>query len=65
MNQILSCLEAAIQALIKVSESWEKLEESHNEILTNFYPFNRDFEELILGFKTWKENIENEWEELK
>jgi hypothetical protein len=61
----LSNLEAAILALIKVSESWEKLEESPCEILTSSYPFDKDFEELILGFKTWKENIENEWEELK
>lgn len=50
-------LDEAIQAWIKLSDEWEKIEQTHSDKLSEKYPFNKDFREVISDLIEWKEQI--------
>ena len=50
-------LDEAIEAWIKLSDEWEKIEQTHSDKLAEKYPFDKDFREVISELKEWKEQI--------
>ncbi|KFL86306.1 hypothetical protein P9G96_28210 [Bacillus paranthracis] len=50
-------LDEAIQAWIKLSDEWEKIEQTHSDKLSEKYPFNKDFREVISDLIEWKKQI--------
>jgi transcriptional regulatory protein LevR len=50
-------LDEVIQAWIKLSDEWEKIERTHSDKLSEKYPFDKDFCEVISDLIEWKEHI--------
>lgn len=50
-------LDEAIQTWIKLSDEWEKIEQTHSDKLSEKYPFNKDFREVISDLIEWKKQI--------
>lgn len=50
-------LDEPIQAWIKLSDEWEKIEQTHSDKLSEKYPFDKDFGEIICDLIEWKEHI--------
>ncbi|EOO32669.1 hypothetical protein [Bacillus mycoides] len=57
MENFNQALDEAIQAWIKLSDEWEKIEQTHSDKLSEKYPFNKDFREVISDLIEWKEQI--------
>ncbi|MDA2087856.1 hypothetical protein [Bacillus cereus group sp. BfR-BA-01323] len=57
MDKFNKTLDEVISACIKLSEEWEKIEVTHSDQLVEKYPFDKDFEEVILELVAWKEHI--------
>jgi len=57
MDKFNKALDEVISACSKLSEEWEKIEVAHSDQLAEKYPFDKDFEEVILDLVTWKEHI--------
>ncbi|HDR8152425.1 TPA: hypothetical protein QC057_001332 [Bacillus cereus] len=47
MDEFNKALENAISAWQKLSEEWEKIETTHSDFLSEKYPFEKDFSEVI------------------
>ena len=50
-------LDEAINAWIKLSNEWDKIEETHSDKLAEKYPFDKDFREVIADMLEWKESL--------
>jgi hypothetical protein len=57
MEKFNKALGEVISACIKLSEEWENMETTHANQLAEKYPFDKDFEEVILELVEWKEHI--------
>ncbi|MCM3325046.1 hypothetical protein [Cytobacillus kochii] len=57
MDEFNKALDNVIAAWIKLSDEWEKVETKHSDHLAEKYPFDKDFREVILDLKEWKEDI--------
>lgn len=57
MNEFNKALENAITAWTKLSDEWEKIETTHSDKLSEKYPFEKDFREVITDLKEWKESF--------
>ncbi|EOQ04689.1 hypothetical protein KOY_04864 [Bacillus cereus VDM021] len=57
MEKFNKALGEVISACIKLSEEWENIEITHANQLAEKYPFDKDFEEVILELVEWKEHI--------
>jgi hypothetical protein len=59
MEKFNKALGEVISACIKLSEEWENIETTHANQLEKsiHYPFDKDFEEVILELVEWKEHI--------
>lgn len=57
MEDFLKALNEAIHAWSHLSEEWEKIETDYSDQLSEGYPFDKDFREVIYDLKEWKEAI--------
>ncbi|MDX5947726.1 hypothetical protein SIL19_27990 [Bacillus cereus group sp. BfR-BA-00431] len=57
MEKFNQALDEAIQTWIKLSDEWEKIEQTHSDKLSEKYPFNKDFREVISDLIEWKKQI--------
>ncbi|HHB1888847.1 TPA: hypothetical protein ACOQ40_005298 [Bacillus cereus] len=60
MEKFNKALDEVISACSKLSEEWEKIEATHSDRLADKYPFDKDFEEVILELVAWKDHINKE-----
>ncbi|APH06618.1 hypothetical protein [Bacillus weihaiensis] len=57
MNKFTTALDEVIKSFEKLSLEWEKIEDTHSDVLSEKYPFNEDFREVVSSLKEWKESI--------
>jgi len=57
MEEFKKALDEAIDTWIKLSEKWDMIEETHSDKLSEKYPFDKDFREVISDMLEWKENL--------
>ncbi|MGG3641180.1 hypothetical protein ABES38_07330 [Bacillus gobiensis] len=55
MEDFKRALDQAINTWIKLSDDWEKIEQTHSDKLAERYPFNKDFREVVTDMLEWKE----------
>ncbi|MFC5647822.1 hypothetical protein ACFPYJ_01565 [Paenibacillus solisilvae] len=60
MDEFKKALDIAIDACIKLGEEWDKIEESQSDKLSEQYPFNKDFREVLHDLLNWKESLNKE-----
>lgn len=58
MEQFKQALTEAITSWSKLSDEWEKIEDTHSDIVSKNYPFEKDFREILHGMMEWKENLQ-------
>ena len=57
MEEFKKALDEAIDTWVKLSEKWDMIEETHSDKLSEKYPFDKDFREVISDMLEWKENL--------
>ena len=57
MEEFKKALDEAIDTWIKLSEKCDMIEETHSDKLSEKYPFDKDFREVISDMLEWKENL--------
>lgn len=57
MDNLKKSLDECIIAFTHLSEEWEKLEREYSDQLSEKYPFNKDFSELIIDMTEWRESL--------
>ncbi|MET3297395.1 UNVERIFIED_ORG: type VI protein secretion system component VasK [Bacillus proteolyticus] len=57
MDNFKKSLDECIIAFTHLSEEWEKLERDYSDQLSEKYPFNKDFSELIIDMMEWRKSI--------
>lgn len=57
MENFLKALNEAIHAWSHLGEEWEKIEAEYSDRLSEGYPFDKDFREVISDLMEWKETI--------
>lgn len=57
MENFNKALDEVISTWIKLSDEWEKIELTHSDKLAEKYPFEKDFQEIILDLIEWKEHL--------
>lgn len=57
MDDFKRALDEAINSWAKLSEEWEKIEETESDNLSNDYPFDKDFREVLHDLIDWRESI--------
>lgn len=58
MNNFKKSLDECIMAFTHLSDEWERLEREHSDQLSEKYPFNKDFSELIVDMMEWRESLD-------
>ncbi|WP_273125256.1 hypothetical protein [Bacillus weihaiensis] len=57
MNKFNAALDEVIKSFEKLSLEWEEIEDTHSDVLSEKYPFNEDFREVVSSLKKWKDSI--------
>ena len=50
-------LDKAIDSWLRLGAEWDKIEESHSDKLSEKYPFDKDFREVLHDLMDWKESL--------
>ncbi|MGG1518765.1 hypothetical protein ABE504_25320 [Paenibacillus oryzisoli] len=58
MEKFNKALIEAISSWSRLSGEWEKIEDSHSDIISKNYPFTKDFREILNDLIEWKESME-------
>ncbi|MGU3471902.1 hypothetical protein ACLBWT_12210 [Paenibacillus sp. D51F] len=59
MEDFKQALNDAITSWSKLSEEWEKIELTHSDVISEKYPFNKEFREILHNMIEWKENLQD------
>lgn len=59
MDSFKKSLDECIIAFTHLSKEWEKIEKDHSDELSEKYPFDKDFGELIIEMMEWRESLNN------
>lgn len=59
MEDFKKALDEAVMAFVKLSEEWEKIEDSYSDELAEKYPFAKDFREVVCDLINWKESLDD------
>ncbi|WP_372814294.1 hypothetical protein [Paenibacillus sp.] len=59
MEQFKHALNEAISSWSKLSEEWEKIEETHSDTISENYPFDKDFREILNNMIEWREGLQD------
>lgn len=62
MNDFKNALNEAINSWSKLSGEWDKIEELHSDILSEKYPFQKDFRDVLRDLFEWREYINSKEE---
>jgi hypothetical protein len=57
MEAFKAALNDAIKSWSILSEEWDKIEAEKSDILSEKYPFEKDFREVLHDMLDWKENL--------
>ncbi|MFI8712835.1 hypothetical protein [Brevibacillus brevis] len=57
MDSFNQALDNAISAWIKLSEEWDKIEDTESDTLAEKYPFDKDFREVLHDLIEWRESL--------
>lgn len=57
MEKFIKALNETINACSRLSEEWEKIEADYGDKLSEGYPFDKDFREVVFALMEWKEKI--------
>ncbi|GIP45061.1 hypothetical protein J45TS6_35200 [Paenibacillus sp. J45TS6] len=57
MDSFNQTLDDAISSWIKLSEEWEKIENTESDMLSEKYPFDKDFREVLHDLIEWRESL--------
>ncbi|EFM09525.1 conserved hypothetical protein [Paenibacillus curdlanolyticus YK9] len=61
MEKFKQALDDAINSWAKLSQEWEKNEDVLADVITEGYPFNKDFNEVLLDLINWRDQfLENQ-----
>ncbi|MDQ0902752.1 hypothetical protein [Paenibacillus sp. V4I7] len=59
MEPFLKALNQAISSWSELSREWELIEPNYSDKLSEGYPFNKDFNEVIHDLIEWREKLNN------
>lgn len=57
MDNFKKALDEAIKSWANLSEQWEKIEAEKSDELSEKYPFQKDFREVLHDLMEWKEHL--------
>jgi len=57
MDNFKSALNDAVSAWSKLSEEWEKIEADYSDEVSEHYPFNQDFSEMLRMLIDWRDSL--------
>ncbi|WP_339192784.1 hypothetical protein [Paenibacillus sp. FSL W8-1287] len=57
MDNFKKALDEAIKSWVNLSEQWEKIEAEKSDELSEKYPFQKDFREVLHDLMEWKEHL--------
>lgn len=59
MESFKVALRDTISAMTKLSEEWEKIEGDYSAVITEKYPFDKDFREILSDMIDWKGHLDS------
>lgn len=57
MDNFRSAVDELIYAWAKVSQEWDRLDEEKAAYITQHYPFDEDFKEMLHRLMDWRSNF--------